>query len=178
MTTTSPLPPAAPAPAAPALAVTADQVRAARPPLLAVAWRCGAAALAVAVGVGLLAGVAARLLMRLVAVGAEAPTGFSWLGSVMVVVAFVVLVAPAAALGLAPWAPVRWLGALASSALVAVTTTGTASTDLAHRALPGEDRMVLLVVGLYGFALLAALVGPVAAVGAHRLSRLLLRRLA
>lgn len=75
-------------------------------------------------------GAAARLLMRLAALAAGAETGFTWLGSLMVVVAFAMFVMPGAVLA------ALWLGRGRSLLLVigglgfCLPVFGTATTDL------------------------------------------------
>jgi len=93
-------------------------------------WTRLAVGLAAGVGASLVLGVTARLLMRAVALAAGAETGFTWLGTLMISVAFAMFVVPGAVVA------ALWLGRGRSLLLVlggpafCVPVTGTAMTDL------------------------------------------------
>lgn len=86
--------------------------------------------LAAGVGTSLVLGLTARLLMRAAALAAGAETGFSWLGTLMICVAFAMFVIPGSVVA------ALWLGRGRSLLLVlgglgfCVPVFGTATTDL------------------------------------------------
>ena len=93
-------------------------------------WTRLAIGLAAGVGASLVLGLTARLLMRAAALAAGAETGFSWLGTLMICVAFAMFVMPGAVLA-ALWlgrgrSLLLWVGGLG----FCLPVTGTAMTDL------------------------------------------------
>jgi hypothetical protein len=93
-------------------------------------WTRLAVGLAAGAVASLVLGLTARLLMRAAALAAGAETGFSWLGTLMICVAFAMFVMPGAVVA------ALWLGRGRSLLLVVgglgfcVPVFGTASTDL------------------------------------------------
>jgi len=85
---------------------------------------------AAALGAGVLAGVPARVLMRLVALASGEPAHFSWAGSALIVASFALVVLPGAVLAAAWTGRLRWFGPALGAALLAVPATGIAGTDL------------------------------------------------
>ena len=93
-------------------------------------WTRLAVGLAAGVGASLVLGLSARLLMRAAALAAGAETHFSWLGTLMIGVAFAMFVMPGALLA-ALWlgrgrSLLLWVGGLG----FCLPVTGTAMTDL------------------------------------------------
>ena len=93
-------------------------------------WTRLAVGLAAGLGASLVLGAIARGLMRAAALSAGAETHFSWLGSLMIVVAFAMFVMPGAVLA-ALWlgrgrSLLLWVGGLG----FCLPVTGTAMTDL------------------------------------------------
>jgi hypothetical protein len=93
-------------------------------------WTRLAVGLAAGVGASLVLGLTARVLMRAAALAAGAETGFSWLGTLMICVAFAMFVMPGTVLA------ALWLGRGRSLLLwvggfgFCLPVTGTAMTDL------------------------------------------------
>ena len=93
-------------------------------------WTRLAVGLAAGVGASLALGLLARLLMRAAALSTGAETTFSWLGTLMISVAFAMFVLPGALLA-ALWlgrgrSLLLWVGGLG----FCLPVTGTAMTDL------------------------------------------------
>lgn len=123
---TLPLHGTAPSPSAAATASVDAAVDAAAPRW----WTRLGVGLAAGVGASLVLGLTARLLMRAAALAAGAETGFSWLGTLMIAVAFAMFLMPGAVVA------ALWLGRGRSLLLVigglalCVPVFGTATTDL------------------------------------------------
>jgi hypothetical protein len=79
---------------------------------------------------GLLMGAVARLMMRLVTLSAGHPGEFSLLGTVMILVVFVVPMLPGALLASLWRGRGRWLLLVAGTGLLLVGATGVALTDI------------------------------------------------
>lgn len=93
-------------------------------------WTRLAVGLGAGAGASLVLGLVARLLMRAAALAAGAETHFTWLGTLMVCVAFAMFVVPGAVLA-ALWlgrgrSLLLWIGGLG----FCLPVTGTAMTDL------------------------------------------------
>lgn len=131
------------------------------------------AALLATLAVGTLAAVAARLLMRVLALAFDEGTEFTVAGSVIIIVIFAMLLTPAAlggalALGRGGWwAALRWFGVLVSAGVLLTTAGGTALSDgveVVGDLTPGWRTIVAVTLAVFagvivGGALAAARLG-------------------
>lgn len=92
--------------------------------------RVAATGLLAAAAGGVLASIPARLLMRLVAIGAGEPPHFSWAGSIGIAVIFAAAALPGALVAAATTRRGRWLPLAVGAALLCVPATGVAAGEV------------------------------------------------
>ena len=91
-------------------------------------------ALSIAGVAGALLGALSRVLMRLVTLIAGGEPGFSWSGTIFIVLLYVVAPAPVAALSAFTTRWWRWIAAAAGTALLAVPAIGVTGEELGNTA--------------------------------------------
>jgi hypothetical protein len=104
---------------------------------------------------GLLVGIASRLLMRLTTLAAGGSAGFSWSGSIGIVVVYVGAMIPGALLVAATGRRGSWWLLAAGAAFLCPPAIGVASEEVGY--LDDLSAMRLLGVGVSGAAVFATL---------------------
>jgi hypothetical protein len=112
--------------------------------------RRGAVGLGAALAVGLVLGAVARLMMRLVTLAAGHTPEFSLGGTLGIMIAFALFMAPGALLAALWRGRGRWLLLAGATVLLLVVASGVAITDVGDVAGLSTGRWVLLVAAAVG----------------------------